>query len=290
MFYQVEHEAAFSLQFCQGVFILPPANGKGAGLLYRTGESAEQYLHAVRDIVNELELQQILSAATLVATSLRSGSLIHIFGSGHSLLLAVEVFFRAGGLVAVNPILDRRLQFEGGVIESTEFERTTDAAEELARTAGFRTGDIGIIASNSGRNALPVEIALRMRSAGMKVIALTNIKQSKSGESLHTSGKRLFEIADAVLDNHCPSGDAAVSIPGIPARMGPVSTIAGSALLHSVFIEAAAELASEGSTPDVFQSVNVGAGSLDGLRSLVARYQDRIRFYRVSSHNEMEKT
>jgi uncharacterized phosphosugar-binding protein len=190
----------------------------------------------------------------------------------------------------VNPILDQRLQFEGGVIESTEFERTTGAAKELARAAGFRDGDVGIVVSNSGRNALPVEIAVRMLSAGMKIIALTNLSQSKSGKSLHTSGKKLFEIADVVLDNHCPSGDAAVSIPGIPARMGPVSTIAGSALLHSVFIEAAAQLASEGRAPDVFESVNVGAGSLDGLRSLVARYQDRIRFYRISSHNEMART
>lgn len=258
--------------------------------MHRTGESAEQYLHTVRDILAELELQQILPAAEVVATSLRNGGLIHMFGSGHSLLLAVEVFFRAGGLVAVNPILDQRLQFEGGVIESTEFERTTGAAEELARAAGFRAGDIGVVASNSGRNALPVEIAVRMLSAGMKVIALTNLSQSKSGKSLHKSGKRLFEIADVVLDNHCPSGDAAVSIPGIPARMGPVSTIAGSALLHSVFIEAAAQLASEGKAPDVFESVNVGAGSLDGLRSLVARYQDRIRFYRISSRNEMAST
>ncbi|MGH9617108.1 MAG: sugar isomerase domain-containing protein, partial [Acidobacteriaceae bacterium] len=176
------------------------------GLLHRTGESAEQYLQAVRSVLGELELQQVLSAAALVAASLRSGGLIQMFGSGHSLLLAVEVFFRAGGLVAVNPILDRRLQFEGGVIESTEFERTSGAARELARAAGFRAGDVGIVASNSGRNVLPVEIAFQMRAAGMKAIALTNLKQSNAGKSLHVSGKRLFEVVDAVLDNHCPVG------------------------------------------------------------------------------------
>ena len=253
----------------------------------RTGESAEQYLDSVRGVLEKLEIQQILSAAALVANSLRSGGLIQMFGAGHSLLLAIETFFRAGGLVAVNPILDRRLQFDGGVIESTEFERSSGAAAwEIARDAGFRAGDVGFVASNSGRNVLPVEIAFQMRSAGMKVIALTNLTQSKGGDSFHPSGKLLFEVADAVLDNHCPVGDAAVQVPGISARMGPVSTIAGSALLHAVFIEAAAQLAGEGNAPDVFQSVNVGTGALDDLRDLVARYGDRIKFYRSPPHKE----
>lgn len=238
----------------------------------------------MRGALEELEIPQILSAAALVANSLRSGGLIHMFGAGHSLLLAIEVFFRAGGLVAVNPILDRRLQFDGGVIESTEFERTFGSAREIARDAGFRGGDVGVVASNSGRNVLPIEIAFQMLSAGMKVIALTNLTQSKGGKSFHASGKMLYEVADAVLDNHCPVGDAAVQIPGISTRMGSVSTIAGSALLHAVFIEAAAQLAGEGNAPDVFQSVNVGAGTLDDLRALVARYGGRIKFYRSPPH------
>ena len=250
----------------------------------RAGESSEQFLDSVRCVLRELEMQQILRAAELVAASLRSGGLIQMFGTGHSLLLAIEVFFRAGGLVAVNPILDRRLQFDGGVIESTEFERTSGTAQELVREAGFCAGDVGIVASNSGRNVLPVEIAFQMRAAGMKIIALTNLTQSKSGKSLHVSGKRLFEVADAVLDNHCPVGDAAVVVPGIPVPMGPVSTIAGSALLHALFVEAAAQLADEGKAPEVFQSVNVGKGSLDALRSQISQFQDRIRFYRISSH------
>lgn len=254
--------------------------------MHRTGESAERYLTSARDVLGALQLEQIVSAASLVAASLRNDGLIHVFGAGHSLLLAIEVFFRAGGLVAVNPILDRRLQFDGGVLESTEFERTSEPAQELARSAGFRAGDAGIVISNSGRNALPVEIAFQMRFAGMKVIALTNLKQSRGGKSLHASGKRLFEVADAVLDNHCPVGDAAVEIPGTSARMGPVSTIAGSALLHAAFIEAAALLADEGKAPDIFQSVNVGEGALDGLRSLISRYQDRIMYYRMSLQGE----
>lgn len=243
---------------------------------------AEQYFNSVRGILEELELQQVLSAAELVATSLKAGGLVHVFGAGHSALLAQEVFYRAGGLVAIRPILDRRLQFEDGVLQSTEFERTVGAAQELAAAAGLRSGDTGIVASNSGRNILPVEMASQMRSAGMKVIVLTNLRQSKASKPLHPSGKRLFEYADAILDNHCPYGDAAVTVPGIAAAMGLVSTIAGAALLHAVFIQAAAQLADEGLPPAVFKSANTSDGSLDELRSLIAPYRDRIAFYRVS--------
>lgn len=245
-------------------------------------EPAEQYFASVRDTLEKLELQQVLSAAELVAAALQAGRLVHVFGAGHSALLAQEVFYRAGGLVAIRPILDRRLQFEDGILQSTEFERIPGAAKELAAAAGFCSGDVGIVVSNSGRNVLPVEMAEHMRAAGMKVIALTNLRQSRAGKSLHPSGKRLFECADSILDNHCPIGDAAITISGIAAAMGPVSTIAGAALLHAVFIQAAAQLVGKGTVPSVFQSANVGEGSLDEVRSLIAPYQDRIRYYRTS--------
>jgi uncharacterized phosphosugar-binding protein len=234
----------------------------------------------VRDALAELDEQQVIRAAEFVADALRHEGIVHIFGAGHSALLAQEVFFRAGGLVAVRPILDRRIQFADGAIESTEFERQPGAAEELAVAAGFRPVDVGIVISNSGRNVLPVQMALEMRSAGMKVIALTNLAQSEAGKSLHRSGKRLFECADAVLDNHCPTGDAAFSIRGTKHSMGPVSTIAGAALLHAVFLEAATQLAAEGKPPAIFQSANVGDGSLERLRLLVAPYEGRIEYYR----------
>ena len=238
------------------------------------------YWNRVRDVLAELEEQQAVRAAELVADTLSRDGIVHIFGAGHSALLAQEVFFRAGGLVAVRPILDRRIQFADGAIESTTFERQPGAAEELAGAAGFRSGDLGIVISNSGRNVLPVEMALRMRLAGMKVVALTNVAQSTATKSLHPSGKRLFECADAVLDNHCPTGDAAFAIRGTKHFMGPVSTIAGAALLHAVFLEAATQLVAGGKPPAIFQSANVGDGSLERLRLLVAPYEDRIEYYR----------
>ncbi len=244
--------------------------------------SAEQYLRKIQEILASLEREQILAAARLVEASLKDGHIIHVFGAGHSSLLAQEVFFRAGGLVPVRPVLDAALHFENGVIESTEFERRVESAGELAKNANFEAGDAGIVISNSGRNALPVEMALQMRGAGMKVIALTNLRQSQQTRSFHPSGKRLFEVVDAVLDNHCPIGDAAVRVPGVPCAMGPATTIAGAAILNAVFIQAAAELASAGRPAAVFTSVNVENGSLDDLKKLIAPYRDRIQYYRLA--------
>jgi uncharacterized phosphosugar-binding protein len=245
--------------------------------------SAVRYCETVRGVLSRLELQQIDAAADLLAAALGRGGIIHIFGSGHSSLLAQEMFYRAGGLVAVNPILDSRLGFERGAIESSEFERSGDSVADLAGSAGFRVEDVGIVVSNSGRNALPVEMAERMRAAGLKVIALTNLAQSSAATSRHSSGKRLFELADVILDNHCPVGDAAVKVPGISSPMGPVSTIAGAVLLHSVFLQAAELMAAQGKSPPVFPSANVGSGSLQALRRMVKPFEGRIRWYRPAS-------
>src|SRR5205807_1937172 len=243
-------------------------------------DSAERYLASVRRALDDICFEQVEQAAGVIAEALRNDGIIHVFGSGHSSLLAQEVFFRAGGLVAVNAILDARLGFERGAVESTEFERRVDSADLLIHRESFRTNDAGVVISNSGRNPLPIEIAVRMNASGMKVIALTNLTQSRQSKSHHPSGKRLFEIAHVILDNHCPCGDAAITIEGVPAALGPLSTIAVAALLHSTFLRAVEVLAREGQSPDVFVTVNMGSLMLDDLKQLLARYQNRIRYYR----------
>ena len=241
---------------------------------------SQVYLESAHAVLNRVDVESVRQAGALVAESIGSGGIVHLFGSGHSSLLVQEVFYRAGGLIAINPVLDPRLGFEKGAVESTEFERSLEGAEELAERAGFQKGDAGIVISNSGRNALPVEMALRMKQAGLKVIALTNLEQSQSADSRHLSGKRLFEVADAILDNHCPAGDAAVNIPGIPHAIGPLSTVAGAAILHSVLLEAAAALLQKGTSPGVLASANVGTVTPASMRQLLSPFAARIRYYR----------
>ncbi len=246
----------------------------------RTSEASLHYLQAIHDVLGRIEMDQVRRAAELVAAALEAEGIIHLFGSGHSSLLAQEVFYRAGGLVAINPLLDPRLGFERGAVESTEFERDAGHAAGLLQQAGIRPDDVGIVISNSGRNALPVEVALQMKRAGLKTLALTNVAQSRAATSRHPSGKRLFEVADAVVDNHCPPGDAAVIIPEIANPLGPLSTVVGAAILHLIFIEATSALARKGKPPAVFLSANVGEGNLEHLRRITAPFLDRIRYYR----------
>lgn len=246
-----------------------------------TSQSPSQvYLNAAQSALNRIDAESVMRASAVIAGAIGGGGIVHLFGSGHSSLLAQEVFYRAGGLIAINPVLDPRLGFEKGAVESTEFERSLEGAEELVAKAGFQASDAGIVISNSGRNALPVEMALRMKQAGMKVIALTNLEQSRNAESRHPSGRRLFEVADEILDNHCPGGDAAVTIPGIPHAIGPLSTVVGAAILHSVLIETAAAVVRKGISPDVLASANVGNVTPSSVRQQLNSYAGRIRYYR----------
>ncbi|MGH9903871.1 MAG: sugar isomerase domain-containing protein, partial [Pyrinomonadaceae bacterium] len=128
------------------------------------------------------------------------------FGTGHSHLVADEAFFRAGGIAAVNPILDERLIFLKGALESTRAERESGLAGALIEREEITAGDVAIIISNSGRNAAPVEMALGMKARGAGVIAITNLRQSRASAPRHPGGKRLYELADVVVDNCVPVG------------------------------------------------------------------------------------
>lgn len=241
---------------------------------------ARQYLEELRRGLAGLQGVDLAPATAAIRAALESGGILHAFGCGHSALLVQEIFYRAGGLVAIHPILDRRLGFEPGALASSRFERGIEAADELAARADFRTGDAGLVISNSGRNGLPVEISLRMKKAGVTVIALTNVRQSREAASRHPSGQRLFEVADIVLDNGVPAGDAALRVTGIATAMGPFSTVLGAALLHALLIEVAAEMAAAGRPPAVFPSANVEGVTLEDIRALMAPWADRIRYYR----------
>lgn len=246
----------------------------------------DYYISELQRILERIRTEQrqpILDAARLIADCLLSGGIVHAFGSGHSHMLSEEIFYRAGGLAPVNPIFDRCLQFFDGALESTLAERENGYAAKILEREDIRPGDVAVLVSNSGRNAVPVEMAMGMRSRGVKVIALTNLAQSRGTASRHTSGKRLFELADVVLDNCVPDGDATTPLPGLPFRMGPASTVAGAAILHSVLIETALLLRAAGAEVPVLASANVGAPSGQNLGEMLGKLAPRIRYYRSAA-------
>ena len=248
-----------------------------------------QYIEGLQAVLDRIKGEQpanIEKAGLLVADSLSAGGVVHTFGTGHSHLIADEAFFRAGGIAAVNPILDERLIFLKGALESTRAERESGLARTLIEGEVVAEEDVAIVISNSGRNAAPVEMALEMKARGVRVIAITNIEQSRASAPRHATGKRLYEVADIAVDNCVPAGDALLELPGLTSRIGPSSTVAGAAVINSIVIEAVAELLRRGERAPVLPSANVEGVTEDALEEILRRYRGRIKYFDVVSPAE----
>jgi len=176
------------------------------------------------------------------------------------------LFYRAGGLVRAVPVLDEDLMLHRSASSSSGFERETGRAKNLLSRYAVGAGDVLIVISNSGRNAVPIELALGGRSRGATVIVLTSLQHSLAHSSRHSSGKRLMDVADVVLDNGGVEGDATIEVaPGVV--MGATSTAVGAALLQALAAEAAFRAARAGWKPEVYRSSN-GGGEEQNARYL----------------------
>ncbi len=222
--------------------------------------------------------QQIDSAAEIAARSMTANGVIHIFGTGHSSLIAQEAFMRAGGLLPINAMLDDRILLSGGALNSSVMEKQEGLAAEILAAHDVRPSDAGIVISNSGRNAAPVEMAIEMKKRGIPVIAITSLAHSGSVTPSHASGKRLMDTADVVLDNGAPYGDARITLPGVSAGIGATSTVTGAALINSVLILAAEKMLAKGAEPIVLPSGNVMAADYARIQAAMEKYMGRIKY------------
>jgi uncharacterized phosphosugar-binding protein len=222
-----------------------------------------RYLAATQDLIGRLleaEWPKIAAAADLVADALERGGTIHAFGSGHSHILAEELFYRAGGLVRVRPILFEGLMLHASARLSTSLERMPGLAAALLDDHPIARGDVLILASNSGRNAVTSELAVVARRGGAEVIAITSLRHATSAIARESDVPRLHEVADVVIDNGGWVGDAAVEIEGFDRRVAPTSTVIGAAILNAMTAEAVERLVARGVLPDVYTSSNVEGG------------------------------
>ena len=153
-------------------------------------ENVELLIKKLKSDSSSLEL-----AAQLIAKSINSGGLVHVFGTGHSHMLAEEMFYRAGGLGAVNPILEEGLMLHISASKSTELERRAELAEEILRKQSLSANDVFIIISNSGGNSLIEAMARRIQQMNIPIIAITSINHATSPEA-RTSGTKLHELAE----------------------------------------------------------------------------------------------
>jgi len=238
-----------------------------------------QYITNIQNLINrvlETQMDIIDEAGAIVAETIMSNGYVYAFGTGHSHMMAEELFYRAGGLARVYPILEDALMLHNGAIKSTEMERLDGYAELILERYECNDKDCLIIASNSGRNPVSIEMVKAAHKRGMKVIGLTNLIHSEAQESRHVSGSKLYEIGDVVLDNQGCLGDASIYIPEIDRNIAATSTSLGAMLLQAVAISAIEIMIEKGHTPEVFSSANLDEG--DEINDkILAKYRSLIK-------------
>ena len=237
-------------------------------------------IHELMDIIEKEENESMSQCVEMISDAIMEKRSIYTFGASHAGILSEELFYRAGGLMLFNPIFGREIMLDTEPITLTsKMERCVGYGTALAQSrVNFQEGDILIVHSVSGRNPVTLEIAMEAKASKAKVIAITNLTYSKSVTSRHPSGKRLFELADIVLDNHGVIGDACVSIEGIEQKVSPTSTVIGAMMLNSIVAAVAQELVNRGmKKPPIFYSANLDGG--DELnQKLIEEYRSSIHY------------
>lgn len=221
---------------------------------------AKKYLQYVSDILEETmntQEEALEKAAQLVCDSCLQDGRFYVFGSGHSHMVAEEIYIRAGGLAYVKAILPPELMLHEMPNKSTWLERLDGYSAAMIKLYKVDAKDTIMIISNSGRNPVPVEMALEAKKVGANVIAMTSMQHSTQTTSRHKSGKKLYEIADVILDNGAKKGDAAFMIDGLDTPTGPTSDAIGIALAQALIASSIDKLVKNGHQPPVFKSSNV---------------------------------
>ncbi|MFZ2504251.1 MAG: SIS domain-containing protein [Nocardioides sp.] len=234
-----------------------------------TPSAGQRYLAGSHQLLERLldeVWDDISAAAELLTQCLLAGGSLHTFGSGHGHMLAEEAYYRAGGLVAVRPILFDGLMLHAGARQSTALERLPGLAAALLTEHPIEAGDVLLVASNSGGNAVTIQMAEAARSCGASVVAITSLAHAASPLARSVTGPRLHELADVAIDNGGVPGDAIVSIDGVETAVGPTSTVIGAAIVNALIAETVERMARAGIVPAVYQSANLAGGDAANKR------------------------
>lgn len=223
-----------------------------------------RYLTRVRETLDCIERTQadaIAEAAEICAAAIARDGLVHLFGSGHSRMAVEEMYPRYGSFPGFHPIVEQSLSNHHQVVGSNGQRQAMflENAEGLGRVMleNFELDparDVMMVVSSGGTNAVPVEVALEARERGLRVIALTSVEHSRASKPRHSSGKRLFEVADLVLDTCTPPGDAAVYFDGLDTPVGPLSAVASLTIINMLKVDVAERLVAQGTMPSVITS------------------------------------
>ena len=244
-------------------------------------KAMEQYIqniHLILDTVEKSQKDAIDKAAQMLADATLNGSNLFVFGSNHAGLLALEMYYRTGGMANINPIQAPGLGLDiKPPTLTSQMERLAGYGRIIMDAYPVQKGDVLILHSVSGRNHVSIDAALRAKELGARIIVLTNLNTTKAVSSRHPSRKNLYELADLVLDNCGCVGDASLLIAGVPQRVGPTSTAVGAVILNAIMVQAVEYVVELGGIPPVFVSANLDGGD-DYNESVLKAYKNHI-FY-----------
>lgn len=245
--------------------------------------SQTSYLSALIELlstVNDKQGEALGKAAEMLADTLQHGGLVHLFGSGHSVIPAQDAFPRYGSFVGLHPLTDPRLMWHnvlgpGGVQELLWLERTEGYIEKFLNHESLAEGDVLIVYSHGGRNAAPVEAAQYGKKHGLKVVAVTS-STTASMPAQHSSKQRLADVADVMIDTGVPVQDALIDIPNWGRPVGGSSTIVAMACTHEMLVRTAQLLSQRGVTLPTFVSPTVAGASVSSNDEVFAEHAKRL--------------
>lgn len=240
------------------------------------------YIEKIVDLLNRISSEEdnnFNAAANMLADAIEGDGRIFAWGSTHSSITMQDIYIRAGGLVSINAIFIPGLEAlqTAPIGITSKIERLQGYAEIALDYAPIRKGDVLIVVSVSGRNAVSIEFAKIAKERGIKVIAVTGLSYSRSVEPRHPDGKNMYEYADIVLDNKAVAGDAIMEAESMKQKFCPASGITSTAVLQCMIAATIEELLSRGINPPVFTAANVD-GSEEYNEKMLAENRKRI-FY-----------
>jgi uncharacterized phosphosugar-binding protein len=245
------------------------------------------YDHAM-NLLNELKNTQsdiIQKAAELCAQRIASGGLVFLFGNGHSRMMCEEMTPRQGGFPGFVALVEAALSNHAAIIganglrSSLYLENYEGYAEHILSSFRFGPQDAFIIISTSGIRPVVVEMAMGARSRGLPVIAIVSRAHSNLAKAVHSSGKKLVDCADLVIDNLCPPGDCVLELDGLEWRTGPVSTITGAMIINMIRCGCAEALLAKGMKPVILPSHQFldNASAAEQLNAFYEAYRQSLK-------------
>ena len=247
--------------------------------------SASQFRERITEALDRIwntQTANIEKVSAVMADCIARGGLVHLFGSGHSVLPVQDMFPRYGAFPGFRPLMDMRLMWtnvigSGGAKGLLWLERREGYAALLFENEPILSGDVMLVFSHGGLNAAGIEVLLEAKKRALTTVAITSIDNYHKREATHSSGKKLPDVADYVIDNCIPAEDALVTVKGWKAPVAAGSTVATVTIAMAIIAQVGCDLAAKGHNPPVFVSPNVAGIPADNNKRVYEEYERSLK-------------